>query len=355
MKILHVINGLGSGGAEKLVVEICNGLATDYPTGLFLLENNNSFFLQDVDSRVKVFAKSSNRFNPLNLLYLWKEIKNYDVIHAHLFPTLYYVAIMTLFYPKKKFVFTEHSPFNWRRKYKWLHTLEKYVYERYNAVINISGSVFKSLEKWMGITKIKGFVVHNFINLDAIQFQDKYETSSFGFTRDDVVLVMVGSFNNQSKRQQDVILALKHLPENYKLILVGEGNRRQEYHKFVKQENLEDRVSFLGRRKDVYSILKASHFGVLASEWEGFGLVALEYMACGIPALGSDVDGLNEVITDDRCLFKKGNAAELAQKIKYINENPDVKNAIISAQADLSEKFNRSTYISKLLNIYSSI
>ena len=353
MKILHVINGLGSGGAEKLVVEICNGLATDYPTGLFLLENKNSFFLQDVDSKVKVFAKSSNRFNPLILLYLWKEIKNYDVIHAHLFPTLYYVAIMTLFYPKKKFVFTEHNTTNSRRNISFLNVVERVVYNRYDTITCISAAVMRNISQWIGPAQ-NILLLYNFINEEKIRNFSRADMEELGFGNEDKIVVMVGSFNNLQKRQQDLINALDYLPLQYKALFIGGGDRLKEYELLVKEKNLTNRVMFLGTRKDVYSILKASHFGVLASEWEGFGLVALEYMACGIPALGSDVDGLNEVITDERCLFMKGNAAELAQKMKYINEHVEVKKNILSAQSELAEKFNRSTYLSKLLNIYNS-
>ena len=96
-----------------------------------------------------------------------------------------------------------------------------------------------------------------------------------GFGNEDKIVVMVGSFNNLQKRQQDLINALNYLPLQYKALFIGGGDRLKEYELLVKEKNLTNRVIFLGTRKDVYSILKASHFGVLASEWEGFGLVAL--------------------------------------------------------------------------------
>ena len=130
---------------------------------------------------------------------------------------------------------------------------------------------------------------------------------------------MVGRFSEQ-KDQITLIKAMKYLPKNYKLLLVGEGNLRNICEEEVIKLNLKQRVIFLGVRKDIENIFKTSHIAVLSSKWEGFGLVAVEAMATGLEVIGTNVDGLREVINNQENLFNVGDYKKLAEIIlKKIN------------------------------------
>lgn len=354
MKILHVINGLGSGGAEKLVVEICNELSEDFNTGLYLLENKNNFFSDQLSENVVLYSKSSSKYSFKNLIQLHKTIKQYDVIHAHLFPTLYFVAFLSLFFPNKKFVFTEHNTINNRRKIKLLKPLEKIIYSRFDIITCISKAVQNNLIEWVG-TDERILLLYNFIDVERILAINPIEMNSLGYSKEDILIVMVGSFNNNQKRQQDIIKAMKYLPPIFKAIFIGEGLRLDEYRKMVQDERLDNRVSFLGKRKDVYSIMKSCNFGVLSSEWEGFGLVALEYMACDIPSIGSNVEGLNEVVKNEHALYQKNNPKELAEKIVCLHNHPIIYKQVLHEQKNILETFDKHFYFKKLKKIYLNL
>lgn len=353
MKILHVINNLGSGGAEKLIVQICNSLAQEHEVGLFLMNNHSDFFLPQLDKKVKLYkANGGSRFSLKTFQELRKTAKNYEVIHGHLFPVLYYVSFLISLLPKKKWVFTEHNITNNRRSKKYLQRFEKWIYSRFDRVTAISSGVQSELENWLNHEK-EIDLLYNFINIEEINNASTAQRSEFGFTNEDVLFIMVGSFANSQKRQQDLIDSMSYLPEQFKLLLIGEGPRLEEFRSKAEFLGLKDRVCFLGRRSDVYSILKFCDYGVLASEWEGFGLVALEYMACGIPSIASNVNGLNEVVTDKRCLFEKGNSKELAERILFLEDYEAAKSEVLKKQFETVAGYDQPEYMKKLINIYT--
>lgn len=305
-KILYIINSLGAGGAEKLTVQMANYFNKDYEVTVVCL-SKNEFFKTLLNKDIKYITL--NNFNGISkLAKLFFYIKNNDVIHCHLFPGLYIGALFSLFL-KRNFIFTEHNISNRRRK-PIFRFLEKIIYNQYNTITVISQGVEQSLIDWIGPTdQIK--LVPNFIDFNQIENAVPLERSLFHLSEDDHVLVMVGSFHNDQKDQKTLIDTVKLLDTNYKLLLIGDGKLKHELQEYVKSIGLEDRVLFLGRRHDVYNILKICDIGVLSSRYEGFGIVVLEYMAAGIISLGSNVDGLNEVIGDKRLLFKVGDVIQL--------------------------------------------
>jgi N-acetyl-alpha-D-glucosaminyl L-malate synthase BshA len=83
-----------------------------------------------------------------------------------------------------------------------------------------------------------------------------------------------------------------------RLLFAGEGPELGAAEEEVRSLGLESSVRFLGERTDVEAILDRAHFFLLASEFESFGLAALEAMSCGVVPLAYRTGGLPEVITD---------------------------------------------------------
>jgi glycosyltransferase involved in cell wall biosynthesis len=98
------------------------------------------------------------------------------------------------------------------------------------------------------------------------------------------------------KRVGDLIHALTHLPASIRAEIFGEGIERPRLEALVKQLGLTGRVTFHGRVDDPMQAYRSIDLLVLPSEAEGFGLVLIEAMACGVPVIGTDVDGIRDVI-----------------------------------------------------------
>ena len=354
-KILHVINSLAAGGAEKLVSTLASVQTQNHKIGVFVFVNTNETFVESLDLSVEFYkAKGQNYFTFNNLKRLYKAIKGYDVIHVHLFPAFYFTGILSLFFRQKTFIYTEHSTHNKRRSKKF-YLIEKWMYSRYQKVICISKSVETNLKQWMG-ESLPTLVIENFLDLKEIQNQKPVPRERLNLSTSDKILVMVGSFRDDNTKDQiTVIKALKYLPENYKLLLLGQGILRKKTEEFVKINQLSDRVQFLGFRPDVYSVLKSCDIGVLSSNWEGFGIALIEYMACGLLAFGTNVSGLKDLIISSDTTFEVGDDKGLAQKIKHFEKYPEEAINLIKKQNKFIKKFSLEQSVKAHQEVYAQV
>lgn len=323
MKVLHIISNLGSGGAEKLIEEslpIMNNTENIKVDLLLLNDKGNVFDKELIKSgiNIDVIPMRKSR-NPLNIYYIRKYIINgeYDVVHSHLFPTIYWVSVVSkiMFGSKPKFIYTEHSTHNRRRDKKLLKPLEKFIYSSFDNIISISDATQQNLINWLKPKQKdmqKFTVINNGINIEKFKEAKPYDKAMINnkLTSDTKLLCMVGRFS-KAKDQSTIIKAMKDIPEDIHLLLVGEGPLKQYNEKLSEDIGVSNRVHFLGYRDDVERILKTSDIVIQSSNWEGFGLSAVEGMAVGKPIIASDVEGLRDVVDDAGVLFQKGNVKDL--------------------------------------------
>ena len=207
------------------------------------------------------------------------------------------------------------------------------------------------MDSWLGMSYKKS-VILNFFDPSEIKLQLPIDRTSIGLKDSDKVIVMVGSFRNNQKDQLTLVKLIMTLPEEFKLVLIGDGVLRNKLEQFVLDNNLSNRVIFLGIHKQVYSILKVCDYGVLSSNWEGFGIAVLEYMACNLVAFGTNVDGLNQVIPLKENLFEIGDYKTLANKILYYEQNTHISDSVKQIQTEFIKNFEISQAVEKHKEIY---
>lgn len=357
MKILQIINSLETGGAERLITETIPLLSKNgHKVDLLVLKNVETSFLNALKKKqcCDIFTLGKSYYNPLYVFKMIKYIKSYDIVHVHLFPSQYFVAISSLFCNTgTKFIFTEHNTANSRINNVLFKQVDKLIYRFYSKIICISPQVKETLRYKLGLNDSKLLIIQNGINLEEINATDQSRRTDFGFSSDDKLLIMVAGFREQ-KDHDTVINCLEQLPFSYKLILVGDGPRRSILEKIIEQKNLQNRVFLLGIRSDVFSLYKMSDIAVLSSHWEGFGLAAAEAMACGIPVIASHVDGLAQVVYGGGLLFEKGNINDLKNRIISL-ENEDVYRSISVNCLKKSQKYSLITMVDNLISSYRSL
>lgn len=365
LKILHVINGLDAGGAEKLLEESLPLLnqKKDLEIELLLLTKKNNVFLNNIlESGIKVhYSKYKNPKNPLNIFYIRNIIKNgnYDIVHGHLFPTLYWISLASIFIPKKiKFVFTEHNTYNRRMNIKLLRPIEKFIYSKFDKIICVSEEIKNNLKNWLKSEKInqRMEVIENGVNLDKFKNAKRINLNKYTNINNENVkyITMVSRFTPQ-KDHETLLKALDKLPLNVHLILVGEGPLKEKYINLSKEMNIQDRVHFLGFRKDVPTIMKSSDIIVQASNWEGFGLTAVEAMATGTPLVATEVPGLKGVVFNGGLLFKKNDVEDLVNKINLLLNNKEYYEEISKKGLYKSKQYSIENMINKIIDLYREL
>ena len=97
-----------------------------------------------------------------------------------------------------------------------------------------------------------------------------------------------------------------------------------------------------------------SDIAIMSSHWEGFGLAAAEAMACGIPTIASNVDGLSQVIENGGLLFEKGNVSELLDKVTLL-ENEEEYNNIKNKGLKKSDQYDINNMVRNIIKLYSDL
>lgn len=358
MKVLHITNHLDAGGAEKLLTDSLplykeQGVDAD----LMLLSSGNFAFLPQLHKNFKgelFFSNTKNIYSPFQIFDIRKILKQgYDVVHVHLFPGMYWTVFAKLFLLSKvPLIITEHNTKNRRIDNPIFRFLDPFIYKKYEKIVAITPQVKEMLVDELSIPSDKVSVIYNGINLNAFTAYETQERSEL-FEKDSTVLIQVSRFHAQ-KDQVTVIKALALLTEEYKLILIGDGETRAECERLVEELGLSHRVRFLGARIDIPQLLQSSDIVIQSSHWEGFGLAAVEGMAAGKPVVASRVAGLKEIVDGYGLTFKAGDAEELADKILSLSEY-DVYKKTADQCLERSKSFGINNMIDNHVKTYEKI
>ncbi len=362
MKILHYINNLGSGGAEKLLSDILPYMIGQQHQVHIAISNNRSNFAKNEkilkNGNVRIINLKSNFYNPLQILKIITLLRKekYDIVHAHLFPTQYWLAIASFFAPRMtKFVKTEHSVFNERKEYNILQPLEKFIYGRYDHIIGITDEVTANLQNWL--SRKKGFVtINNGVNLQEIHHaQQNIESSEYLFLKpENCNILMVGRFDGIHKDQLTLVKAISQLEDKYHLFFAGQGPAEENIKKEIIDRRLTHRVHFLGIRDDVYTLMHLVDLNILSTKQEGLSGVALESMASNRPFIGSDVSGVQEIVPTSKHLFPPNDPVALKEKIERVISNKDIAEQLIKEGNQHVKKYDISNMANAYLQLYAT-
>jgi teichuronic acid biosynthesis glycosyltransferase TuaC len=169
--------------------------------------------------------------------------------------------------------------------------------DRASASIGVCKALMDRLAE-LGADSSKLHVLRNGVDLERFQPMDRQESrAKLGLPLGKTILISVGLLCER-KGHHIAIEALPHLPD-VRLVVVGEGEERQNLEELAKKLGVADRVKFAGRvdndqLKWWYSAADAL---VLCSSREGWANVLLESMACGTPVIATNIWGTPEVVT----------------------------------------------------------
>ena len=357
MKILHVINSLSMGGAEELVADLAPlQRERGNDVEVLLLRGGESTFrtnLENAKIRVYDFGKGISVYSPINVFRLIPFMRKYDVIHVHLFPAQYWVAIAKLLsFSKVRLVTTEHSVNNRRRGVCIWRPFDCAVYTCYSSIACCSDAVKVALCRYLGGWR-RICTIPNGVNIAKIVDANSAARKDFSIPEDAFLLCQVARFI-WPKDQDTIIRSLVHLPEYVHAVFIGDGERRKICEGLVDKMNLHGRVHFLGIRENIPALVKMANVVVCSSEFEGLSLASVEGLASGRPVVASDVPGLREIIGGAGLLFPFSDEIAFAEKIRGLLEDSNCAQEVGSACLSRSLDFDISRMEDSYLQIYES-
>lgn len=351
MRILHIIPSLEIGGAQRLLSDLLPLQKQNNVVKLLVLKRVDTGFQRSIEANgIEIIDLHFNNFrNPLIVNKLILYMKQCDIAHVHLFPTLYWVALAAYKCKKVKLVYTEHSTYNKRRKNTLFRPIERYIYSKYDKLICISQQVQDNLVNWLKVKQDdrRFVVIENGVNLAAF----------FPVTLidgDKKQIIMVSRFA-QMKDQETVIRAMVNVSEEAELILVGDGPNKEHCEEVVRSLELTDRVKFLGARGDIPELVAQAYIGVQSSFWEGFGLTAVELMAAHKPVVATNVNGLKQVVEGAGCLFEVGDTKVLAFHINEMLKSKSLYTTLATKCYERAKHYDINRMVARYQEIYDEL
>lgn len=327
IKVVEVVCGLQNGGVESFLYNYISKInnenySFDIITHGKSNENTKNKFEKIGCKIIEITPKRKNFIKNLFQLYYYLKNNDYDVIHCHMsinnaIPLIIArkVGIKLRISHSHQAIINEKS-FRKIKKYLFreiiLKNANKYVACGENAGKYLYGKKFKNYT-----------VIHNAINVNNFKFnrvsREKIR-KELNINKDEILLGNVGRFSYQ-KNHDFLIELLKYMNNDmYKLLLIGNGELKNEIIEKVKKYNLENQVIFLENINNVNDYMSAMDIFLLPSLFEGLPLVAIEAQTSGVNCLFSkNID--NEVKINENAKLLDLNILEWEREIETTNIN----------------------------------
>jgi len=144
---------------------------------------------------------------------------------------------------------------------------------------------------------------------------------------------------------------------NFHYLIVGNGESEQKLKKAVNELMLQDKVSFLGFRRDVPELLAASDVFILTSRREGLPKALMEAMAVGLPIIATDVRGNRDLVKsgENGYLVPLGNAEQTAIAIERLIDSEDLRRSMGGKSKELVKQYDLQNILKEMEKIYDNI
>lgn len=255
----------------------------------------------------------------------------------------------------KAVVATQHSyqKFRARRIYK---VYIRFIYQRLVSMlvdryISVSRSQAEQLKK--AIPQGKVSVVHNAVRTEDFASGGLSET----IQDDRKPAVLTVARLDRLKGIGYLIEAAALVPDAF-FFLAGDGPERANLEERARELDIADRIIFLGRRNDIPALLHSCDIFVLPSLLEGLPLSVMEAMSASKPVIGTNIDGINDLITDreNGLLVPPGDPRALADAINLILSDERLAQRIAASARDtINLGFTQEKMIEGVTDIYSEI
>jgi glycosyltransferase involved in cell wall biosynthesis len=213
--------------------------------------------------------------------------------------------------------------------------LNRFLYPFADRIVAISDGVREYLVRERNIPREKIVTIHNPVDIARIQKLSQEQVDDPWLRdRDKPVVLWVGRIA-AVKGLENLIGAFGRVLREIdaRLIIVGEGSEESTIRDLTRQKGLEEHVRFAGFQSNPYRYMSRSSVFAFSSLSEGFGMVLVEAMACGLPVVSTDcVAGPYEILENGRCgiLVPVGDEGALAQAIVTMLTNAELRARLVS-------------------------
>ena len=356
MNVLMFTRYFGSGGTEKVILQLCNALIRngDKPVvcaaagkGVRLLHEHGIAYYEIED------ISSKNPFVMLKTIKTIREIiksEQIDIVHTHHRMAAFYVRILSI-YKEKGFVNTIHNTFSDKR------LLTKLSYEKaFNVAVG--NSVRQNMADYYHLPENMIITIYNAID-NAFKAEEEPLIEKLK-CNGSYLVGNIGRINTQKGMEYFVraCAILKKRAVNAKFLIVGEGVLEEQIKKLVSNLDLSDYVYFYGFSENVLNLMSKMDLVVLSSLWEGFPLTPIETFSVGKTIVATEVPGTLEIVKNNYngVIVPIKNEEKLAEAIEIVLQNKDLRSMLENnAKATYEEEFSTKVFWRRYQELYDAV
>lgn len=297
IKVLHIVSSINGGGVGAVVYNYYSHMNKDLINfDIIALEEEGNQFLHEPFKKLgaEIYYVSKNFKDRFKQVYKIMSENKYDVVHCHMED----VSAIYLMLAKKVGI-------NVRIGHGHLANIDEknvtyYIkrcfkpFLKYYATHSYACGLDAGKYLWGKKAVEKGNVeiMHNAVDVELNKYNPEIRKKVRNQLRlsDEMVVGNIGRFSYQKNHEFliNCFFEVQKVHKNAILLLVGEGELKDDVIKLITSLNINDKVRLLGLRKDVNELLQAMDIFVLPSRYEGLPVVGIEAQAAGLPCIISD-------------------------------------------------------------------
>lgn len=370
MRIQHVITTLDVGGAEvHLLSQVKGQCARGHEVRVAYLKGEGRLCEEFQGAGAREVCRVGQ--GPLALLRLARRARAADIVHSHLLKADAWTALAALLSgAKRRLISGKHND-----ERALLRPLVSFVHGFLGNIpvrtIALSDHVARFTQEHGGVAEKR--LRRVYYGLDPARWEEAANQPDraglrreFSWPADSLVLICVARFAQQKAheillRAFDAARRDERVGSRLRLLLVGDdpfGQGRVLAEREASRLELSSRVAFAGIRRDVPRLVAASDLFVMASRWEGLGLVFLEALAARVPVVSTTVSAIPEVVRagETGLLVPPDDPGRLAAAVLELCLDDSRRATMGQAGArDVRQRFSLARMVEETLAIYAEV
>ena len=330
MKVLCLLQSARFSGAENVVCQIISALKS---------KSDIEMVYCSPDGQIREALNERDiQFEPIEKLSA-REVKrvikkfNPDIIHAHDRSACVMAAMAS-----KKIPVIAHIHVN---NNSGMASLLKNVIwtlfaNKYRHIFWVSDSAYDEFQ-FKSVIKRKSSVLYNVIDIEALSQKAESDAAEYNY---DIVYVGRLTYQKNPERLMTVLHNVIKKKPDVKVAIAGNGEYEQFVANYIKDNNLNDNIDYLGYTNNPLKIIKSSKVLIMTSRFEGTPMVALEAQCLGVPIVSTPVDGMKKVVQNGENGYLTDDDDEIVSRLTDIISDENTHSVLSENSLQQAMRYN---------------
>ncbi|HJU44843.1 MAG TPA: glycosyltransferase [Vicinamibacterales bacterium] len=359
-RVLYLAHTLSVGGAEEMVLNLVRYLPDEFDRAVVCIDQPGPLGeeVRRTGTPFHALGLQPGLRRPADVLHLQKFLHHSapTIVHTFLLTASLYGRFAAMQAGVPIVIGTEVNIY--LRKKRLHRAAERWLMRQTDAVVASAESVRDFYINQIAADPKKVVVIYNAVDWSqlGVTLPRGPFRKQFGIPDEAPAAGIIARLTEQ-KAHRVLFDAIRSRPElsTLHLLVIGDGELREELERHAERLGLSARVHFAGARRDLGNVLAAIDLFVMPSLWEGLPLSLVLAMGAGLPVIASRVAGIPEVVRhgETGILVAPGDAADLAAALVRVNGDRRLQSQLgEQAKAFVLPRFGVDGYVASITGLY---